>query len=93
MNQKDRRQWPREIIKPPEPGELEMSEIKLNLITREWVIIGIERCKKIEDFAEAKEEAPRVSFNMSLLPRNESRTPDESYRIGDEKSWKYGTLL
>jgi UDPglucose--hexose-1-phosphate uridylyltransferase len=67
-----------------------LSEIRLNLITHEWVIIGHEKCKKIEDFIETKEKKMRPEFLLTcpFCPGNESRTPNESYRICDEKSWK-----
>ena len=67
-----------------------MPELRLNLITREWVIVNKEKCKKLEDFIVTKEKKRRPEFfeTCPFCPGNESRTPDESYRIRDEKGWK-----
>lgn len=67
-----------------------MSEIRLNLIAHEWVIVARERCRKIEDFIEVREKKLRPEFlsTCPFCPGNESRTPDESFRICDERSWK-----
>lgn len=67
-----------------------MPELRLNLITREWVIITREMCKRIEDFIGAREKKrrPELLATCPFCPGNESKTPDESYRIRDEKGWK-----
>lgn len=67
-----------------------MAEIRLNLITREWVIVAKEKCKKPEDCIVIKEKRIRPEFIAScpFCPGNESKTPCESYRVEDEKEWK-----
>lgn len=67
-----------------------MAEIRLNLITHEWVIIAKEKCKKPEDCIVMKEKKIRPEFVAScpFCPGNESKTPGESYRVEDEKGWK-----
>ncbi|MBM4137806.1 MAG: galactose-1-phosphate uridylyltransferase, partial [Nitrospira sp.] len=67
-----------------------MPELRLNLITREWVIITREMCKRIEDFIGAREKKRRPEF-LATCPfclGNESKTPGESYCTRDEKGWK-----
>jgi UDPglucose--hexose-1-phosphate uridylyltransferase len=39
-----------------------MSELRLNLITREWIIVNKEKCKKLEDFIVTKEKKRRPEF-------------------------------
>ncbi len=67
-----------------------MSELRLNLITREWVIIAKERAKRPEDFIKT---SPKKSLQPYLpdcpfCPGNESMTPPETYRISGKKEWK-----
>ncbi|MBI5211770.1 MAG: DUF4931 domain-containing protein [Nitrospirae bacterium] len=66
-----------------------MPELRLNLITREWVIIAKEKKKNAADFINAKERKkhPEVVQTCPFCPGNESKTPDEIYRIKDEKGW------
>lgn len=67
-----------------------MPELRLNLITREWVIIAREKGKRPEDFISAREKKrlPEFVETCPFCPGNESKTPDEQYRIRDEKGWK-----
>jgi UDPglucose--hexose-1-phosphate uridylyltransferase len=67
-----------------------MPELRLNLITREWVIIAKERCKKPEDCIITKDKKRRPEYveTCPFCPGNESKTPDESYRIGDDRGWR-----
>ncbi|HBH60208.1 MAG TPA: galactose-1-phosphate uridylyltransferase [Nitrospiraceae bacterium] len=68
-----------------------MSELRLNLITQEWVIIDQDKCKKPEDFINKTEVKSRLEFS-SICPfcrGNELCTPGELYRQEDEnKKWK-----
>ncbi len=67
-----------------------MPELRLNLITREWVIIAREKNKKPEDFIGTRERKKHPDFVdiCPFCPGNESKTPDEQYRIKDEKGWR-----
>ncbi len=68
-----------------------MPELRLNLVTREWVIVDRERCKNPEDFVIETEVKQRLEFSPKcpFCPGNEARTPEELYRLEDEnKGWK-----
>lgn len=67
-----------------------MPELRLNLVTREWVIIGREKGKRPEDFAGIKEHKryPDIVETCPFCPGNESKTLDEKCRIGDDKGWR-----
>jgi UDPglucose--hexose-1-phosphate uridylyltransferase len=67
-----------------------MTEIRLNLITRTWVIIAKEKGKKPEDFIErrVRKRHPEFLETCPFCPGNESKTPDEVLRIHDDKEWK-----
>lgn len=67
-----------------------MSEIRLNPITREWVIIAREKGRKPEDFIIVKEnrKPPEFLKTCPFCPGNETVTPKETFKICDEKGWK-----
>ena len=67
-----------------------MTEIRLNLITRTWVIIAKEKGKKPEDFIErrVKKRHPEFLETCPFCLGNESKTPDEVFRINGDKEWK-----
>lgn len=67
-----------------------MSEVRLNPITREWVIIAKEKGKKPEDFIIVKEnrKPPEFLKTCPFCPGNETVTPKETFKICDEKGWK-----
>jgi UDPglucose--hexose-1-phosphate uridylyltransferase len=67
-----------------------MSELRLNLITREWVIIARERAKRPEDFRVKSERPtlPPFSETCPFCPGNEKRTPPETFSLKEEKGWK-----
>lgn len=67
-----------------------MQELRLNLITREWVVIAKERAKRPEDFRVRTERMalPPYSETCPFCPGNEGRTPLETYSIKDEKGWR-----
>jgi UDPglucose--hexose-1-phosphate uridylyltransferase len=66
-----------------------MSELRLNLITGEWVIIATERAKRPEEFKQtgAKRVLPPFSENCPFCPGHEDRTPPETLRIPDDGRW------
>ena len=67
-----------------------MSELRLNLITREWVIIATERAKRPEEFRKVKNKKnlPGYLDSCPFCPGNEQRTPDEIMRIPYGDNWK-----
>jgi UDPglucose--hexose-1-phosphate uridylyltransferase len=67
-----------------------MSELRLNLITREWVVIATERAKRPEEFRKIKNKKnhPEYLDTCPFCPGNEQRTPDEIMRIPYGNSWK-----
>jgi UDPglucose--hexose-1-phosphate uridylyltransferase len=62
-----------------------MSEMRLNLITRDWVIIATERARKPEDFRQRRDRKalPEYLETCPFCPGNEHKTPDEIMRIPD----------
>lgn len=67
-----------------------MSELRLNLITREWVIIAKERAKRPEDFIKPRSKKSLQPYlpDCPFCPGNEAMTPPETYRVSGEKEWK-----
>jgi len=67
-----------------------MSELRLNLITREWVIIATERAKRPEEFRKVKNKKnlPEYLDTCPFCPGNEQRTPEEIMRFPYGDSWK-----
>ena len=67
-----------------------MPELRLNLITREWVIIETERAKRPGDFRLRKDKRnlPEFLDTCPFCPGNEYRTPQEIMRIPDGLKWK-----
>ncbi len=66
-----------------------MPELRLNLVTREWVIISTGRAKRPEDFRQKRDKKILPDFLEScpFCPGNEHRTPDEIMRIPADSSW------
>ena len=67
-----------------------MPELRLNLITREWVIIATERAKRPSDFRAYKEKkyAPEYVNSCPFCAGNESKTPPEIMKIPSDSRWK-----
>lgn len=67
-----------------------MPELRLNLITGEWVIIATERAKRPSDFRSYKEKRYPAE-HMDSCPfcaGNENKTPPEIMRVPSEGGWK-----
>jgi len=66
-----------------------MHELRLNLITREWVIISTERARRPEDFRQRRDKKilPEIDQSCPFCPGNEHKTPDEIMRMPDDGSW------
>jgi len=68
-----------------------MPEIRLNLITRDWVIIATERAKRPHELITPKTlktVQPSYSPSCPFCAGNEERTPIECGRISDGNGWK-----
>jgi UDPglucose--hexose-1-phosphate uridylyltransferase len=68
-----------------------MSELRQNLISREWVIIATERAKRPDQFSKPKEQKvlpPHVADCPFCTGNEQKFTPTETYRFSDEKGWK-----
>lgn len=80
-----------------------MSEIRLNPIANEWVVLLTERTKKPEEFRRRdnhKRRLPELDPNCPFCPGSEEKTPGELLRIPSEGPWrirvipnKFSTLL
>jgi UDPglucose--hexose-1-phosphate uridylyltransferase len=67
-----------------------MPELRLNLITKEWVIISTERAKRPQDFKSRfrdKALPPHVDTCPFCLG-NEKKTPHEIFRVSEGDRWK-----
>jgi len=71
-----------------------MSELRYNLIAREWVIIATERAKRPHDFIKVKEKkiTPEFKQDCPFCPGNEKDASDEVFRQGDKKSWQVRSI-
>jgi UDPglucose--hexose-1-phosphate uridylyltransferase len=68
-----------------------MSELRQNLISREWVIIATERAKRPDQFTRQKEPRmlpPHVAECPFCIGNEEKYTPGETYRHSDGNGWK-----
>jgi len=68
-----------------------MPELRLNVITRDWVIIATERAKRPDQFATSRaagEPLPAFDPKCPFCPGNEGHTLKESLRLGDIHGWK-----
>jgi UDPglucose--hexose-1-phosphate uridylyltransferase len=67
-----------------------MPELRLNLITREWVIISTERAKRPTDYIKPtpRRANPPYLDNCPFCPGNEYKTPEEFYRVSLDGTWK-----
>src|SRR4030066_1424937 len=67
-----------------------MPELRLNLVTKEWVIISTERARPPEFFKKrvSKPELPHFVDSCPFCPGNEAKTPGEIFRISDGDKWK-----
>ena len=72
-----------------------MSELRYNIITRDWVVISTERAKRPHDFVKLQKTAPPIpefKKDCPFCPGNEGNGSDETFRIGDKKSWKVRSI-
>lgn len=72
-----------------------MSELRYNMINREWVVIATERAKRPNDFRKARKDAspiPEHRKDCPFCPGNEGDLSDETFRIGDKNSWRVRSI-
>lgn len=67
-----------------------MSELRYNIINREWVVIATDRAKRPKDFIKEKKPKEKVSYRKDcpFCPGNEALSPEEIFRISDGNNWK-----
>jgi len=69
-----------------------MSELRQNLITRDWVIIATDRAKRPDQFTNQKKSTktiPRHCPNCPFCAGNEEDGTLETFRLGDDRTpWK-----
>jgi UDPglucose--hexose-1-phosphate uridylyltransferase len=67
-----------------------MSELRFNIITREWVIVLSDRARSPESFRQRKDRKYRPQFidSCPFCPGNESKTPPELMRYPADGQWK-----
>jgi UDPglucose--hexose-1-phosphate uridylyltransferase len=73
-----------------------MSELRQNIITREWVVIAKERAQRPHLLA--RQDAPTTPLpayqpDCPFCPGNEHLTVRESYRLSGDESWKVRVVL
>ncbi len=67
-----------------------MPELRLNLISREWVVVGTSHARKPEDFRVRGNDRHYNSEYIKTCPfcvGNESKTPDELLRLPQDGPW------
>ncbi|TAL26115.1 MAG: galactose-1-phosphate uridylyltransferase [Nitrospirae bacterium] len=67
-----------------------MPELRLNLITREWVIIATEKAKRPGEFRQKKDKKylPDIVSACPFCPGNENKTPGEVMKLASDGGWK-----
>jgi len=67
-----------------------MSELRYNLVSKDWVIIASARAKRPHDFKIQKpaEAIPQFKKDCPFCPGNEGDLSDERFRLGDSKAWR-----
>lgn len=68
-----------------------MSEIRLNLITRDWVVIATERARRPEEFANSRSERstpPAYLHSCPFCAGNERKTTEDRFRLSDGDGWR-----
>lgn len=73
-----------------------MSELRQNLITRDWVIVATERAKRPDEFTQQNKH---VTHSPAYQPRcpfclgNEDDSEVELFLLGDRHNWKVRSVL
>jgi UDPglucose--hexose-1-phosphate uridylyltransferase len=72
-----------------------LSELRYNLITRDWVIIASERAKRPEDFKKSRPprpDLPKRRDDCPFCPGNEKTGGEETYRLGSDSAWRVRSI-
>ena len=67
-----------------------MSELRYNIVNREWVVIATERAKRPHDFVRPQKEVksiPEFRPDCPFCPGKEGDLSDETFRIGSPNKW------
>jgi UDPglucose--hexose-1-phosphate uridylyltransferase len=69
---------------------MDMPELRLNVITRDWVIIATERARRPNEFIVQRSQVTLPEFDVAcpFCPGNEKHILGESYSLRDSKGWK-----
>lgn len=73
-----------------------MSELRYNLISREWVIIATKRAKRPRDFQKEKKDNITLAtykLDCPFCPGNEHLSKEETFRLNDQKGWKVRSIF
>lgn len=72
-----------------------MPELRLNMISRDWVIFPAEKRKRPEEFIGARERKKHPEFvaTCPFCPGNEEKSPGERYRVHNENGWDVRVVL
>lgn len=68
-----------------------MSELRYDIVNREWVVIVTERAKRPHDFVKPQKDikpVPGFRQDCPFCPGNEGDLSNETFRIGDKEKWK-----
>lgn len=68
-----------------------MSELRYNIVNREWVVIASERAKRPLDFKKPQKgikSLPEFRQDCPFCPGNEGSLSDEIFRLGGSQAWK-----
>ncbi|MFQ5479742.1 MAG: galactose-1-phosphate uridylyltransferase [Thermodesulfobacteriota bacterium] len=71
-----------------------MPEFRLNLISREWVVLNAERARGPAEFRRGVTRSPKPSYldSCPFCPGNEGAPENELYRVSDNGGWKIRVL-
>jgi UDPglucose--hexose-1-phosphate uridylyltransferase len=72
-----------------------VSELRYNIINREWVVIATERAKRPYDFVRPQKNAPPIPEfrkDCPFCPGSEGDLSDETFRIGGKGKWKVRSI-
>jgi len=67
-----------------------VSELRYNIVNREWVVIATERAKRPHDFMKPQKDVkiiPEFRQDCPFCPGNEGDLSDETFRIGGKEKW------
>lgn len=68
-----------------------MTELRQNIITGEWVIIGKERARRPDEFIRPPKQVPPLppfDHECPFCPGNEAMSAEETFRVRDQDGWK-----